>query len=203
LVYGPTTGDLDLAYADAQLIGENAQDFAGRAVSSAGDSNADGFDDLLVGASGHDGNGTAAGAAYLVLGSASSLTGSIDLSTANAVLQGESTLAYAGRAVSPAGDIDADTYDDLLIGAHGDDGSGTAAGAAYIAFSPLTGTIILDEPEYKLSGEAAGDEAGFAVGSAGDVDADGVPDIIVGAWTESTTGTNAGAAYLVLGASLP
>ena len=65
---------------------------------------------------------------------------------------------------------------DLFIGAHGDDGVGTAAGAAYLAFGPISGTLILDEPEYKLSGEAAGDEAGFSVAPAGDVDNDGTRD---------------------------
>jgi hypothetical protein len=203
LVYGPYTGTLDLAYADAQLVGEAAQDFAGRAVAVAGDTDADGFDDLLVGASGNDGNGTGAGAAYLVRGSTSSLSGSIDLSLADATLQGESSLAYAGRAVAGAGDLDADGFDDLIVGAHGDDGGGTAAGAAYLVYAPISGTIVLDAPEIKLVGEAAGDEAGFSVASAGDVDGDGSPDVIVGAWTEATAGTDAGAAYLILGASLP
>ena len=203
LVFGPYSGTLDLAYADAQLVGEAAQDFAGRAVAMVGDSDADGFDDLLIGASGNDGNGTGAGAAYLVRGATSSLSGAIDLSLADATLQGESTLAYAGRAVSGAGDLDADGFDDLLVGAHGDDGGGTAAGAAYLIYAPISGTLVLDEPEVKLVGEAAGDEAGFSVAAAGDVDGDGTPDVIVGAWAEATAGTDAGAAYLILGSSLP
>lgn len=203
LIFGPASADLDLAYADAQFVGEDAQDFAGRAVAGAGDVNNDGYDDLLIGASGSDDNGTAAGAAYVVLGSQSGLTGSLDLSTAQAVLLGESTLAYAGRAVGQWGDIDNDGYDDFLVGAHGDDGVGTAAGAGYIAYGPVTGSILLDEPEYKLSGEAAGDEAGFAISSAGDIDNDGLPDVLVGAWKEQTVGVDAGAAYLILGASLP
>lgn len=204
LMYGPATADTDLAYADAQLIGESAQDFAGRAVDGAGDTNNDGYDDLLIGASGSDLNGTASGAAYVVLGSASSLTGSLDLSTAHAVLVGETTLSYAGRAVSGWGDIDSDGNADFLVGAHGtDDGSSTAVGAGYIAYGPVTGSVVLDEPEYKLTGQATGDEAGYAIAHAGDIDSDGLPDVVVGAWQEQTAGVDAGAAYLVLGNSLP
>ncbi len=67
LVLGPVSGDVDLAAADARLIGEAAYEHAGRSVSGAGDVDGDGFDDVLVGASGNDAGAPDAGAAYLVL----------------------------------------------------------------------------------------------------------------------------------------
>ena len=70
LVLGSTTpGDLDLGAADAQYTGEAADNRAGRSVSTAGDVDGDGFDDLLIGAFGNADGGYYAGAAYLILGS--------------------------------------------------------------------------------------------------------------------------------------
>jgi hypothetical protein len=106
--------------------------------------------------------------------------------------------------VSGWGDIDSDGCADFLVGAHGtDNGSATAVGAGYIAYGPVTGSLVLDEPEYKLTGEAMGDEAGYAIAHAGDIDSDGIPDVLVGAWKEQSAGVDAGAAYLILGGSLP
>jgi len=68
-VLGPVTGTVDLSAADAKLVGEASDDYVGsESISSAGDVNGDGFDDLLVGAWGQDEGGDEAGAAYLVLG---------------------------------------------------------------------------------------------------------------------------------------
>ena len=66
---GPVTGTLDLGVADAKLVGETANDFAGFSVSGAGDVDGDGKADLLVGAYGEDSGGAFAGAVYLIFGS--------------------------------------------------------------------------------------------------------------------------------------
>ena len=120
---GPVIGSLDLALADAKLVGEGDRDEAGD-VSGAGDVDADGHDDVLVGSHSNDEGGTDAGAAYLVLGP---ITGTLDLSRADVKLLGEDASDWAGDTVSGAGDVDADGQADLLVGApYGTDYAGTA-----------------------------------------------------------------------------
>ena len=196
LVLGSVSGHLDLSAADAKLVGEDEDDYAGLSVSSAGDNNGDGFDDLLVGAYGQDAGGTEAGAAYLVLGPVS---GTVDLASADAKLVGEAGWNYVGDSVSSAGDVNADGYDDLLVGATGQDAGGAGAGAAYLVLGPAAGTVDLANANAKLVGEVALDEAGLSVSSAGDVNADGYDDILVGARMQDAGGMDAGAVYLVLG----
>jgi len=196
LVYGPVTGTVDLSAADAKLVGEAFDDVAGYSVSSAGDVNGDGFDDLLVGADGQDAGGGDAGAAYLVLGP---VTGTVDLSAADAKLVGETQYDWLGKPVSSAGDVNGDGFDDLLVGAAGQDEGGSDAGAAYVVFGPVTGTVDLSAADAKLVGEVADDWAGWSVSSAGDVNGDGFDDLVVGASGQDEGGQKAGAAYLVLG----
>ena len=65
LVLGPVTGNRDLGRADAKFYGESSSDVAGYDVAGVGDTDGDGFDDLLVGAYAHDAYN---GAAYLLRG---------------------------------------------------------------------------------------------------------------------------------------
>ncbi len=198
LVKGPVSGNLDLRYADAKLIGEAEGDYAGSTVAGAGDCNADGYRDLLVGASGEDAGGSSAGAAYLLLGPVS---GERQLATADAKLIGEyiGQGVAGGASLAGAGDVDADGYDDLLVGAVGEDSAGEYTGAAYLQRGPVTGTIDLSGADVKLEGEGAGDYAGYAVAGVEDVDADGFDDLLVGAMHEDSGGSSAGAVYLILG----
>jgi hypothetical protein len=187
LVLGPVTGTLDLALADAKLVGEEAGDWVSGCV-GAGDVDGDGHPDLLVGASGNDEGGDRAGAAYLVLGPVS---GTVDLSVAHAKLLGEASTNYVGI-VSGAGDVDGDGHPDLLVSADSNDEGGTDAGAAYLVLGPVSGTRDLSLADAKLVGEDAYDHAGYSVDGAGDVDGDGHDDLLIGSAV-------ANAAYLVLG----
>jgi glycosylphosphatidylinositol phospholipase D len=113
-----------------------------------------------------------------------------------------------GRSLSPAGDINGDGYDDMLVGAPGaNPGGGGATGAAYVifgregAFPPRISAADLDGTNgFRLEGVSVADETGFKVASAGDFNGDGVNDLVIGAWGASPRGiAGAGAAYLVFG----
>ena len=195
LVLGPVTADASLSTAHARLLGEDAGDTAGSSVASAGDVDGDGLDDLLVGAPASDLGGSGSGAAYLVLGP---VTGDLGLASADARLIGDAS-DEAGRSVASAGDVDGDGLDDLLVGAPGCDVSGTDAGAAYLFLRAVSGDVALSGADARLLGESAGDAAGGSVGGAGDVDADGFDDVLVGALYHATSVGDGGAAYLLLG----
>jgi hypothetical protein len=68
LVLGPVSGVVDADAVDARIWGDKARDWLGYSVSSAGDTDGDGYDDLLLGAYGTDANGNIAGSAHLFLG---------------------------------------------------------------------------------------------------------------------------------------
>ncbi len=189
----PTSQSLDLA--DAQFDGESVSDLAGNALSGGADVNADGYDDMLVGAYANDEGGTATGGAYLVLGSATPASRS--LATADAEFNGE-TGTQAGRSVALAEDLNGDGYADMLVGAWWDAEGGSFAGAAYLMFgSPTPASASLAEADAKFVGEQPDDYAGEAVCGAGDVNGDGYGDLLVGAASHNTEG----AVYLLLGSS--
>jgi FG-GAP repeat len=128
-------------------------------------------------------------------------SGTLDLSEgADVVLQGERGTA-AGATVAPAGDFDGDGSLDLLVGDPGANPAGRdGAGSAYVVFGPLAGMPTdlarLGDRGVRIDGAAAGDRLGTAVSAAGDVDGDGLGDVIVGA---PRNDDEPGAAYLVLG----
>ncbi len=198
-----TMGTFSLADADYKILGESERDYAGYALSSAGDVDGDGLDDLLVGASGHESGGRFAGAAYVILASSLASDPPTDLSQADYKFVGESTENWAGYSVSTAGDVDGDGLADLLVGADGDEG-GWQAHASYLILGGSLGstsTLDLSQADYKFIGESSYDYAS-QVSTAGDVDGDGLDDIIIGAGGRDEGATNAGAAYVILGSSL-
>jgi len=178
-VFSGQTGDMIYIF-----TGEAAGDRLGWSVASAGDVNNDGFDDLIVGASGNDAGGNNAGRAYVFSGQ----TGDTLY-----VFTGEAGGDLFGRSVASAGDVNGDSFDDLIVGASGNDAGGNLAGRAYV-FSGQTGDTL-----YVFTGEAAEDLFGFSVASAGDVDNDGFDDIIVGALRNDAAGLEAGRAYVFSG----
>ncbi len=196
LVHGPIEGWVGLDDADATAAGLGSGDNLGQALCAGFDHDGDGTPDLLVGAYQADRMGAAAGEAYLFEGPVSGAWGA---DGADATLLAEGDHHEAGCAVASPGDVDGDGLDDLLVGASGFDGSSSRRGAAYLLSGPVRGVFHLVDGAARLVGESDGDRAGSAVAGAGDVDGDGLVDLLVGAYQAGYAHDAAGAAYLVLG----
>lgn len=184
--------------ADATFLPEDADEFAGSTVAWAGDTNGDGRDEVLIGASRYSGVYAFAGRTYLVEGP---LGASIALVNATAKLDGQSAYDLSGAAIAGAGDVDGDGYDDVLVGASNYDGAGVVRGRAYLLSGPLIGSIGLNSAVAKFDGEGNEDFAGWDVGTV-DADGDGHGDVLVGAPHPSYlayTGDDTGRAYLIRG----
>ena len=214
VIFGSAAGaTVDLRNLDPQqgfaIIGANNGDQIGVSVSGAGDFNGDGFQDVVVGAPEMSGNGqAAAGRAYVVFGSGQPDT--VDLQTLTKAqgidIQGAVVGDKSGRAVSGAGDLNADGKSDILIGApFADPGSRTDAGRVYVVYgSTSPGNVNLAQlgaqEGFTIDGAAPDDAAGRAVAAARDINGDGKPDVVVGA---PGAGTDAGSSYVVFGKASP
>ena len=193
------------------INGENSNDFSGYSVSSAGDVNGDGLDDLIVGAHQADLTDSAdAGKSYVVFGKAN--TDAINLSsiatgTGGFVINGENTGDKSGYSVSSAGDVNGDGLDDLIVGAHQADlTDSTDAGKSFVVFGKANtdainlSSIATGTGGFVINGENTGDKSGYSVSSAGDVNGDGLDDLIIGAPSAgSTNNANAGKSFVVFG----
>lgn len=181
--------------------GDAPGDLAGYTVAGVGDVNGDGFGDMLVGAPFNDIAGSNAGAVYVVLGSAT-LTGS-NLGMFPTIV-GEVANEEVGRTIGPAGDVNGDGYQDMLVGVMGHDTPATNAGAVYFVPGAATLTsLILNSTKIKYTGEATNDYAGSSVDSIGDMNGDGYMDFVVGAPQNDDGSVSGGAAYVVLGSATP
>jgi hypothetical protein len=203
LLFGKRGGwelGLNLSRSDASFDGEAAGDRAGSAVSGAGDVNGDGYDDLLVCAEGNNQSGMDAGKVYLVFGRPSGWSRGMNLSQANASFLGQVPENYALRAVG-AGDLNGDGYGDLAIAEPNNyDPNGTYDGMLYLFFGRPSGwaqntSLATADVIYYGEGGLLGD----ALAPAGDVNGDGLDDLLVGAFANFDAGAQAGKAYLILG----
>jgi hypothetical protein len=186
----PTVNDRWLVRGDVE------RGYLGSSVASAGDVNGDGYDDLLVGAPGRDAGALiGAGRVQLFLG------GPLGLSTQPAwSFDGGNAGAHVGSSVASAGDVNGDGYDDVLVGAPGEVAPVDIAGRALLFLGSAKGLPAAPDRTF-TDARQPGSLFGASVASAGDVDADGYDDILVGAPTRDRFDNSEGAAFLYRGSA--
>jgi len=195
--------DYGLAQADASFVGEAEGDQMGRRVSGAGDANGDGYDDFLLGASYNDQVAPDAGKAYFFLGRPTVDWGqAYPVAQADASFLGENGAEQAGRRVSTAGDMNHDGLGDLIVSAPHNSRYASEAGASYLLYGRTAADWGLDYPlsqaDIIFVGEAADDHAGYDVAPLGDMNGDGVDDLVLGAWAADVNGDQSGETYVIL-----
>ncbi|MEM6829056.1 MAG: putative Ig domain-containing protein [Bacteroidota bacterium] len=186
-----------------RIQGANNSDQSGRSVSGAGDINGDGIDDLIIGA-------IVANKAHIVFGG-DTFAPSLDLADLDGtdgftILSGGNLFPQLGGAVSTAGDVNGDGIDDFIMGARLADQNAGNAGASCVVFGKteaFENELDIDDLDgtdgFILTGENAGDNSGSAVSKAGDVNNDGIDDLLIGAMNSDPNGNASGTTYIVFG----
>ncbi|MCT7949928.1 tandem-95 repeat protein [Ancylothrix sp. C2] len=198
------------------LLGETGGNATGNSVSDAGDVNGDGLADLIVGAPNVAiGTANETGKAYVVYGTTN--PSSINLTAVAAeiggfAINGEFAADNSGASVRSAGDVNGDGFADVIVGARFNDSNGRDNnGKSYVVFGrPNVGSVNLSFVAagtgggFAIAGLNSNERSGTSVSNAGDVNGDGLADVIVSSPGASANGvTNSGKAYVIFGKTDP
>ncbi|WP_138484202.1 FG-GAP-like repeat-containing protein [Dyadobacter bucti] len=186
---------LTITKANISFEGDQENGNMGSSLSSAGDINGDGFDDLIIGAPYYDNGQQDEGMCFLYYGSANGIDPD------NAILiEMNQTNATFGYSLSGAGDVNGDGYDDIIIGARSYTMPGFQfSGAAFVFYGSSAGIQLGATNVVYIPKAAAG--AGQSVSGAGDINGDGYDDVIVGASNYTGDKQQEGAIMVALGSA--
>jgi len=186
-------GDYLVSEAPVWLEGLDTDDRAGTRLGG-GDLDGDGQADIIVAAPENGVGASDPGSIYMVLGPLSASSSLSDALTVTGDASGDKL--GLGLAVF---DFDGDGQDDLAAGAPGSDIDSTNDGGVYVFFGPLSASPDLTDAGVVVNGEGGNNALGTGLSAAGDLDGDGVNDLVFGAPTYDADNTNDGAAYILWG----
>ena len=196
------------------INGIDEDDFSGNWVSDAGDINGDGLDDVIIGANRGDPNGVSdAGESYVVFGNTDvGGGGALNLSaldgTNGFVINGINEYERSGRPASGAGDINGDGVADIIVASSEYSSSDPGIGKSYVVFGDASvgdsGSLNLSDLDgsngFVINGLNLSNNRGSSVSGAGDINGDGIADVIIGVLSADSNGVrDAGVSYVVFG----
>jgi hypothetical protein len=190
------SGTGSLADCELDVAASSVSDRAGSSLAGLGDTDGDGYGDILIGAVFDDTLDRTAGAAYLLRGPR---TGDVSLDAAEATILGENAEDYVGIEVDGPGDMDGDGFADVVVTAREAEASAYQGGAVHLFHGPVIGVFVAADADFTAVGTET--YGYFRTAASGDVGGDGVVDLLVGAEQEERDGGE-GAIHVFSGLAL-